>query len=142
MATGPSQMSIRLQAVLVRIGLPRLVDFPITFVITTAIAIVLAVRGAHSWHWWLLSYAVVFLTSCVGMEVGFHRLLAHRAFVVPKLLEHVLSVIGTLGAAGSPVGWVSMHHLHHAHTDRRGDPHDPRTLRWRALCAYYDLSGA
>ena len=36
------------------------------------------------------------LTACVGVTLGYHRLLAHRAFAVPAWLEAVITTCGTL----------------------------------------------
>ena len=69
--------------------------------------------------------AVTYLITAVGITVGFHRLLTHRAFQTHAWLERVFAVLGSLSVQGSVMDWVADHRKHHAHTDREGDPHSP-----------------
>jgi stearoyl-CoA desaturase (delta-9 desaturase) len=64
--------------------------------------------------------------------MGFHRLLTHRGYKVPKLVEYFLVTCGSLAVEGGPLQWVATHRMHHAHTDRIGDPHTPRDGGWWA----------
>jgi stearoyl-CoA desaturase (delta-9 desaturase) len=49
------------------------------------------------------------LTMCAGHSVGIHRGLIHRAYRVPRWLEHVLVYVGVLVGLGGPIGLVRMH---------------------------------
>ncbi len=69
--------------------------------------------------------AVMYLLSAVGITVGFHRLLTHRAFQTYPSVERTLAVLGSLSLQGSVMDWVADHRKHHANTDREGDPHSP-----------------
>jgi stearoyl-CoA desaturase (delta-9 desaturase) len=69
--------------------------------------------------------AVMYLVSAVGITVGFHRLLTHRAFQTYPWMERILAVMGSLSVQGSVIDWVADHRKHHAHTDEEGDPHSP-----------------
>src|ERR1700722_18320020 len=69
--------------------------------------------------------AVCYLVTAVGITVGFHRLLTHRAFQTYPWLERTFAVMGSLSVQGSVMDWVADHRKHHAHTDREGDPHSP-----------------
>ncbi len=69
--------------------------------------------------------AVTYLLTAVGITVGFHRLLTHRAFQTHGWLERAFAVLGSLSVQGSVLDWVADHRTHHAHTDREGDPHSP-----------------
>lgn len=69
--------------------------------------------------------ATTYLLTAVGITVGFHRLLTHRAFQTHAWLERVFAVLGSLSVQGSVLDWVADHRTHHAHTDREGDPHSP-----------------
>ena len=69
--------------------------------------------------------AVTYLMTAVGITVGFHRLLTHRAFQTHAWLERMFAVLGSLSVQGSVMDWVADHRKHHAHTDREGDPHSP-----------------
>ncbi|MGI8715186.1 MAG: acyl-CoA desaturase [Solirubrobacteraceae bacterium] len=73
----------------------------------------------------LVILAVMYLVSAVGITVGFHRLLTHRAFATQPWLERAFAVAGSLSLQGSVLDWVADHRKHHAHTDREGDPHSP-----------------
>jgi stearoyl-CoA desaturase (Delta-9 desaturase) len=69
--------------------------------------------------------AAMYLISAVGVTVGFHRLLTHRAFQTHKWMERMLAIMGSLSVQGSVIDWVADHRKHHAHTDEEGDPHSP-----------------
>jgi stearoyl-CoA desaturase (Delta-9 desaturase) len=68
---------------------------------------------------------VMYLVTAVGITVGFHRLLTHRAFQTYPWLEHTFAVLGSLSVQGSVLDWVADHRKHHAFTDQEGDPHSP-----------------
>ena len=68
---------------------------------------------------------VCYLVTAVGITVGFHRLLTHRAFATYPWLERTFAVMGSLSVQGSVMDWVADHRKHHAHTDVEGDPHSP-----------------
>ncbi len=73
----------------------------------------------------LVILAVMYIASAVGVTVGYHRLLTHRAFQTYPWMERTLAVLGSLSLQGSVMDWVADHRKHHAHTDREGDPHSP-----------------
>jgi stearoyl-CoA desaturase (delta-9 desaturase) len=68
---------------------------------------------------------VMYLITAVGVTVGFHRLLTHRAFQTYPWLERTFAVMGSLSVQGSVMDWVADHRKHHAHADVEGDPHSP-----------------
>ena len=68
---------------------------------------------------------VSYLVTAIGVTVGFHRLLTHRAFATYPWLERTFAVMGSLSVQGSVMDWVADHRKHHAHTDVEGDPHSP-----------------
>jgi stearoyl-CoA desaturase (Delta-9 desaturase) len=68
---------------------------------------------------------VMYMLTAVGITVGFHRLLTHRAFASYPWVERTFAVLGSLSVQGSVMDWVADHRKHHAHTDREGDPHSP-----------------
>ncbi len=82
------------------------------------------------WQKWvdltdLLLLAVMYLVTAIGITVGFHRLLTHRAFQTYPWMERTLAVCGSLAVEGSVLDWVADHRKHHAFTDVEGDPHSP-----------------
>jgi len=70
-------------------------------------------------------FALMYVVSGLGVTVGFHRLLTHRAFQTHKWLEYAFAVAGSLAVQGRVIDWVADHRKHHAHTDDEGDPHSP-----------------
>lgn len=67
----------------------------------------------------------MYLLTGIGVTVGFHRLLTHRAFQTYPRLERVFAVLGSLAVQGSVMDWVADHRKHHALADKEGDPHSP-----------------
>jgi stearoyl-CoA desaturase (delta-9 desaturase) len=68
---------------------------------------------------------VMYLFTGIGVTVGYHRLLTHRAFRTYPWLERTFAVLGSMSVQGSVMDWVADHRKHHAHTDVEGDPHSP-----------------
>jgi stearoyl-CoA desaturase (delta-9 desaturase) len=91
-----------------------------------------AVLALFNFTWTGFWFAVVlwWLTIGLGIGFGYHRLLTHRAYKVPKWLEYFVTVLGTMTLEGGPIFWVGTHRLHHKYTDQAGDPHSPRDGRW------------
>jgi stearoyl-CoA desaturase (Delta-9 desaturase) len=73
----------------------------------------------------LAIFAVMYLVTAVGITVGYHRLLTHRAFATYPWLERAFATAGSMAVQGSVMDWVADHRKHHAHTDVEGDPHSP-----------------
>ncbi|HEY5052160.1 MAG TPA: fatty acid desaturase [Solirubrobacterales bacterium] len=73
----------------------------------------------------LVIAVAMYLLTAIGITVGFHRLLTHRAFQTSKALEYVFAVLGSMAVQGPVISWVADHRKHHAHTDKEGDPHSP-----------------
>jgi len=98
------------------------------------VAHVAAVAELFFWSWSALITAVVlfWVAGSLGIGMGFHRLLTHRGYKVPKAVEYFLATCGTLALEGGPIQWVVTHRIHHAHADRAGDPHTPRDGGWWA----------
>lgn len=93
-----------------------------------------SVAALFFWSWPAVITAIVlyWIAGSLGVGMGFHRLLTHRGYKVPKVVEYFLAICGTLSLEGGPIQWVATHRIHHAHTDRVGDPHTPRDGGWWA----------
>jgi stearoyl-CoA desaturase (delta-9 desaturase) len=93
-----------------------------------------AIAAIFFWSWpGLIAAAILYwIAGSLGIGMGFHRLITHRGYKVPKLVEYFLVVCGTLAVEGGPIQWVTTHRIHHAHADRDGDPHTPRDGGWWA----------
>ena len=93
-----------------------------------------------------------YLAAGLAITFGYHRLLTHRSFELPRALEYFTICLGL--PAGTPIQWAGNHRQHHAHADRPGDPHSPLLdgfwyahTGWylqthnRLICALYALAG-
>jgi stearoyl-CoA desaturase (Delta-9 desaturase) len=69
--------------------------------------------------------AVMYVLTGLGITVGYHRMLTHRSFQAPKLVEYAFAVLGSMAVQGPVMAWVADHRKHHAHADHEGDPHSP-----------------
>jgi len=87
-------------------------------------AIVLLWNSMVNWTQIAIMVAMYLLTA-VGVTVGFHRMLTHRAFQTYPWVERTFAIMGSLSVQGSVLDWVADHRKHHAHTDVEGDPHSP-----------------
>jgi stearoyl-CoA desaturase (delta-9 desaturase) len=98
----------------------------------TAIVLVLlhlaSVVALFRFSWKALIVAVIFyyMTTGLGISMGYHRLHTHRSYKVPLWLEYFFALCGTLTLEGGPIFWVAVHRLHHQLSDQPGDPHSPR----------------
>jgi stearoyl-CoA desaturase (delta-9 desaturase) len=70
-------------------------------------------------------FLAMYAVSTMGITVGFHRLLTHRAFQTYRPIEYLFAAFGSMAVEGPVIGWVSDHRRHHAHADAEGDPHSP-----------------
>src|SRR6202043_2805387 len=73
----------------------------------------------------LAIFAVMYFASALGVTVGYHRLLTHRAFQTYAWLRYLLAILGSLSLQGGVIDWVADHRKHHTFTDEEGDPHSP-----------------
>ena len=91
-----------------------------------------AIAALFFFSWTNLIVAAVLYIFAInlGIGMGYHRLLTHRGYTVPKLVEYFLAVCGTLSLEGGPIGWVGTHRVHHQHSDHDGDPHTPQEGTW------------
>lgn len=70
------------------------------------------------------------ITGMIGITMTYHRLLSHRSFKVPKLLEYFLAYCGALAGQGDPITWVAEHRHHHKYCDTMDDLHTPKEGLW------------
>ncbi|MHB8492566.1 MAG: fatty acid desaturase, partial [Solirubrobacteraceae bacterium] len=73
----------------------------------------------------LAIFAAMYLLTAIGVTVGFHRLLTHRAFETYRWLRYTFAVLGSMALQGSVIDWVADHRKHHTFPDEPGDPHSP-----------------
>lgn len=92
----------------------------------------LAAFFVFSWKWIVISILLNWVGGSLGIGIGFHRLLTHRGFQTPRLIQYFLTVCGLLALEGGAINWVVTHRIHHAFTEQPGDPHSPRDGGWWA----------
>ncbi len=102
------------------------VNWPIVAVMSVLHLGALAALFMASWAAAVAAAILYWMSISLGIGMGYHRLLTHRGFKVPKPLEYFLAVCGTLALQGGPISWVGTHREHHRKSDREGDPHSPR----------------
>ncbi len=59
----------------------------------------------------LLFVMTTAITICAGHSVGMHRLLIHRSFRTPRLIEYLLVYLGTLVGMAGPFGMIAAHDI-------------------------------
>jgi stearoyl-CoA desaturase (delta-9 desaturase) len=120
---GPSPEEIR-DPVLV--NLDRAITAFITVVPFALLIVGAAMAWSHSLRWRdLIILVALYIPTALGVTVGFHRLLTHRAFKTSPWLRGLLAILGTMAVEGPVINWVADHRKHHIYTDRLGDPHSP-----------------
>ncbi|MBE7382246.1 MAG: fatty acid desaturase [Leptolyngbya sp. SIO1E4] len=93
----------------------------------------LALLAPWFFSWSALGVAVLlhWLFGGVGICLGYHRLLSHRSFRVPKWLEYIIATLGALAIEGGPIFWVGGHRQHHAFAeDVEKDPYSAKRGFW------------
>ena len=123
---------------------------PLENAVSTSVSIPAEHRPAVHWEY-LLPIAIVHLLACLalvpwcfswsglglalggtmvfgtlGINLCYHRLLAHRSLKVSRSLERSLATIAICSLEDTPARWVANHRLHHVHSDEEHDPHSPR----------------
>jgi stearoyl-CoA desaturase (delta-9 desaturase) len=104
----------------------------------TAVVMILFHIGAiaafffFNWAAFLTALFLHWMALTLGIGMGYHRLLTHRSYKVPKALEYLFTICGTLTLEGGPIFWVGTHRIHHQNSDKPGDPHSPRDGGWWA----------
>jgi stearoyl-CoA desaturase (Delta-9 desaturase) len=73
----------------------------------------------------LIVFAICYVATGLGVTVGFHRHLTHRAFKAKRWVRGTLAILGSAAIEGPVISWVADHRKHHAFSDREGDPHSP-----------------
>jgi len=78
-----------------------------------------------SWTGLIAMLVGTHLYGCLGINLCYHRLLAHRSLRVPKWFERFLVVLAQCSLQDTPVKWVVNHRMHHLYSDEQPDPHSP-----------------
>lgn len=103
------------------------------FLTGTVTVVPILALGVVAWQVWsellgwsdLIVFAIMYVTTGLGITVGFHRLFTHRAFKTTKAVRGILAALGSAAIEGPVISWVADHRKHHAYSDKPGDPHSP-----------------
>jgi stearoyl-CoA desaturase (Delta-9 desaturase) len=103
------------------------------FLTGTITAIPFAALVVVGWQLWnealhvsdLIVFAICYVITGLGVTVGFHRHLTHRAFKAKRWVRGTLAIMGSMAIEGPVIAWVADHRKHHAFADVEGDPHSP-----------------
>jgi len=84
------------------------------------------------WSWGSVATLLIlyWVTACLGVTLGYHRLLSHRSFKVPQWLARFFATCGALSAEYGPITWAGIHRQHHKYSDTNEDPHDMNKGFW------------
>ncbi len=97
---------------------------------------------AAFWHFtWQAFVVFIFLhwvSACLGVTLGYHRLLTHGSFIVSRPLKYFFTMCGMLSSEGSPLFWVATHRKHHVLSDQAGDPHSPNDGFWWSHMLWFE----
>lgn len=80
------------------------------------------------WYHYIIAIFIYFLNGCLGMIMGYHRLVTHRSFEAPAWFEKMIVLFATIGLTGPAIDWVAIHKAHHRYADTEKDPHSPDYL--------------
>ncbi|HYM09797.1 MAG TPA: acyl-CoA desaturase, partial [Bryobacterales bacterium] len=111
----------------------------------TAVTLALFHLGAvaalflFNWRAFAVAAFLYWVAVCLGISMGYHRLLTHRSYKVPVALEYFFALCGALTLEGGPISWVATHRIHHQKSDQPGDPHSPRDGAWWAHAGWIVL---
>jgi stearoyl-CoA desaturase (delta-9 desaturase) len=73
----------------------------------------------------VIVFLICYVATALGVTVGFHRHLTHRAFKAKPWVRGSLAILGSAAIEGPVISWVADHRKHHTYADVEGDPHSP-----------------
>jgi len=69
-------------------------------------------------------FLVFFILTGLSITLGYHRLLAHRAFQASQPVRLLTLLFGAAAFENSALTWASDHRRHHKFVDHQDDPYD------------------
>ncbi|MBE9076128.1 fatty acid desaturase [Romeria aff. gracilis LEGE 07310] len=112
--------------------LERSYDWPvIIFMAIVHVGALLALLPSNfSWGAVGVAALLYWVSGCLGITLGWHRLIAHRSFQTPKWLEYFFLFCGSLACQSGPIEWIGLHRHHHAYSDQEADHHNSERGFW------------
>jgi len=99
--------------------------YAIPVIIYHLVALLALLPWFFSWTGVFLAVAGLYVFGTLGINLCYHRLLAHRGLIVPTWLEHAFAILAVCSFQDTPARWVAVHRRHHQHADDQEDPHSP-----------------
>src|SRR5215469_11207444 len=89
------------------------------------LAAIAVCRATHITMVQFWMFLFLYIGTCLGISVGFHRYCSHHAFRTGSFIGSMLIILGSMAAQGPVIYWVANHRRHHSYADREGDIHSP-----------------
>ena len=102
--------------------------------VTAMLSTCLMFLYGNVWQWSIT--LLVYCCMMLGVTVGYHRLVSHRAFTCPNWIRNFLLFFAGIPFYGPAMVWVANHREHHRFSDTAKDPHSPY---YKGLFAAYFL---
>lgn len=96
------------------------------------LAVTLAIVNQHLSWLTIGLWAGMQLIGGIGITLGYHRMVTHRAFTAKAPAKALLVWAGLQALQGGPASWSATHRRHHALADQPGDPHSPLEGLWHS----------
>ena len=82
----------------------------------------------YMWHFGVsfadvILFASFFITTSMGITVGYHRLFSHTSYKTNRLMRFIVLFFGAAAFQQSALTWASTHRDHHRHADTDLDPY-------------------
>ena len=85
-------------------------------------------------------YIFYYISSLIGISIGYHRYFTHRSFSTNVFLEHLMLFFGLLCGGRSVLTWAAVHRMHHANSDTEHDPHSPIYVGlWKVITSQWTV---
>lgn len=105
-------------------------------VVATMVALpIYAYYYDFSWVDWTMFF-VLYIVTGLGITVGYHRLIAHRAFKCPNWVKVGFLIAGGMALENSALKWAGDHIRHHARCDQKEDPYNAKLGFWHSHCGW------
>jgi fatty-acid desaturase len=110
------------------------VNWKTSIFLATTLIVALIATPIYLWYFGaglleLTLFLVWFAAGGMSITVGYHRLLAHRAFNAAAPVRLLTALFGAATFEASALIWCSEHRYHHKYTDQDGDPRDPHNIK-------------
>lgn len=81
----------------------------------------------------IIAFILFSFWHALGVTLGYHRIMTHKAAECNKILFYFLIAGGYLCLMGAPLSWAQVHRYHHQVSDTPRDPHTPKRGFWYAF---------